>query len=225
MTLFNRTGNKRAELSKLTINTSKVNVYSPHKVIFQLIVYCYEGPEEAQRHPQCCWSGNGSGFYSARPENTDENQPIADLKPRTFSNTTVTSKKVKDFTRRLLFWSNVYDTSRRAVKLCTMIYWGASLSAVIRGVKTGVKGSNSPGAKSPWWRRNVLTMSQVLQCSTFASAIPQVRKWGRQIWYLPHAPSNIVTPLTGIPCSSALSMHMKWGVAQLHSCLGQNSLS
>jgi len=34
-------------------------------------------------------------FYPARPENT-ENQPITNLKPRTFANTTVTGKKGKD---------------------------------------------------------------------------------------------------------------------------------
>jgi len=50
-------------------------------------------------------------FYPARRENTDENQSITNLKPRTFANATVTSKKVKDFTRRLLFCSNLYDAS------------------------------------------------------------------------------------------------------------------
>jgi len=35
-------------------------------------------------------------FYPARPENTEENQPITNLKPQTFANTTVTGKKVKD---------------------------------------------------------------------------------------------------------------------------------
>jgi len=35
-------------------------------------------------------------FYPARPENTEENQPITNLKPRTFASTTITSKKVKD---------------------------------------------------------------------------------------------------------------------------------
>jgi len=49
-------------------------------------------------------------FYPTRPEST-ENQPITNLKPRTFANTTVTSKKVKDLTRRLLFGSNLYDAS------------------------------------------------------------------------------------------------------------------
>jgi len=34
-------------------------------------------------------------FYPARPENTEENQPITNLKPRTFANTTVTGKKLK----------------------------------------------------------------------------------------------------------------------------------
>jgi len=33
------------------------------------------------------------------------------LKPRTFANTKVTSKKIKDFTRRLLLAQILYDTS------------------------------------------------------------------------------------------------------------------
>jgi len=41
-------------------------------------------------------------YYPARPENTEENQPITNLKPRTFANTTVTSKKVEAFTGRYL---------------------------------------------------------------------------------------------------------------------------
>jgi len=49
-------------------------------------------------------------FYPAKPENT-ENQPITNLKPRTFTNTTVTSKKVKDFNRRLFFCLNLYDAN------------------------------------------------------------------------------------------------------------------
>jgi len=33
--------------------------------------------------------------YSAKPENTDENQPITTVKPRAFANTKVTSKELK----------------------------------------------------------------------------------------------------------------------------------
>jgi len=50
-------------------------------------------------------------YYPARPENTKANQPITNLKPRTFANTTVTSKKVEAFTRRFIFCSNLYDVS------------------------------------------------------------------------------------------------------------------
>ena len=95
-----------------------------------------------------------------------------------------------------------------------MIGWVASLSAVI------IKGHNSPGTESLWGRRKVLRISQVLQCSTFASERPQVRRWGRQTCFLPWAPSNLVMPLTVIQYSSALSMYIKWGVAQLHSYVG-----
>jgi len=40
-----------------------------------------------------------------------ENQPITNLKPRTFANTTVTSKKVEVFTKRFVFYLNLYDVS------------------------------------------------------------------------------------------------------------------
>ena len=43
--------------------------------------------------------------------------------------------------------------------------------------------------------------------------------------HLARAQSNFVEPLTVIPYSSALSMYMKWGVIQLHSYVGHNSLS
>jgi len=42
-------------------------------------------------------------FYPARPENTEENQPITNLKPQTFANTTVTGKKVKDSSEDYFF--------------------------------------------------------------------------------------------------------------------------
>jgi len=58
-------------------------------------------------------------------------------------------------------------------------------------------------------RRKVLTMSQELQQSTFASERPQVPIWGRQTCILPRAPSNLVTPPAVIQNSSALTMYMK----------------
>jgi len=67
------------------------------------------------------------------------------------------------------------------------------LRRVAARVTTGGKGHNCPGAKSLWgrWmtagRRKVLTMSQELQCSTFASGRPQVRTQGRQTCFLPRA--------------------------------------
>jgi len=45
-------------------------------------------------------------------------------------------------------------------------------------------------------RQKVLKMSKYLfQYSTFASERPQVRTWGHQTFFLPRAPSNLVTPL------------------------------
>ena len=49
-------------------------------------------------------------FYPARPENTGESV-YHQYETTNLRNTTVASKKVKDFTRRLLFCSNLYDTS------------------------------------------------------------------------------------------------------------------
>ena len=45
-------------------------------------------------------------FYPAWPENP-ENQPITNLKPRTFAKITVTSRKAIVFTRRLLFCNQI----------------------------------------------------------------------------------------------------------------------
>jgi len=42
-------------------------------------------------------------FYPARPENTEENQPITNLKQRTFANFPVTGKKVKDSPKDCFF--------------------------------------------------------------------------------------------------------------------------
>ena len=84
-----------------------------------------------------------------------------------------------------------------------------------QGRNDGGKEHDSPGAKSLWGLRKVLTRSQELQCSTFASGSPQVRTQGRQTCFLPRAPSNLVMPLAVIQYSSALSMYMEWGVAQL----------
>ena len=111
------------------------------------------------------------------------------------------------------------------LKLCTMICWGVSLSAVIRNVMTGVKGHNSPVAESLRGRRKVPTMSQVLHCSTFASERHQVRTRMLQTCFLLRAPSNLVTPLAVIQYSSALYMNIKWGVAQWHNCVGYDYVS
>ena len=117
------------------------------------------------------------------------------------------------------------------LELCTLICWGTSQRAVISAVTTRGKGHSSPGDESLWerrmtgGRRNVLTLSQELQCSTFASERPQVRTQERQTCFLPRTPSNFVGPLTVIKYSLALSMYMKWRVTQWRSYVGHNSLS
>jgi len=64
--------------------------------------------------------------------------------------------------------------------------------------------------------RKVLTMSQELQCSTFASERPHVRTWGRQTCFLPRTPSNLVTPLTVIQYSSVLQASFAWNNSSLY---------
>jgi len=66
-----------------------------------------------------------------------------------------------------------------------------------RGVTSGARGSNYPGAES---LRGDVENSQkchkyFLQYSKFASIRPQIQTWGRQICFLPRTPSNLVTPL------------------------------
>ena len=72
-----------------------------------------------------------------------------------------------------------------------------------QGRNDGGKEAQFPG------RRKVITMSQELQCLTFASVRPQIRTKGRQTCFLPRAPSTFFAPLTVIQYSSALSMYMK----------------
>ena len=100
-----------------------------------------------------------------------------------------------------------------------------------QGSNNGGKEYNSPGAEPLWGRRMTAgrrkapTMSQELQCSrpTFDSERPRVWKWGRQTSNVPRAPTNLVTSLTVIQYSFTLSMHLTWGVAQLHIYVGHNS--
>ena len=94
-TVFNKSGNKRAEPPKFKINTSKVISSPPVKLL----------------SPPMLLIWRSTCFYPTRPENTDENQPITNLKPQTFANTTGTSKKAKVFTGTLLFCSNLYDVT------------------------------------------------------------------------------------------------------------------
>jgi len=76
-------------------------------------IYCIQlrSPWTSSKPPPMLLIWRWVYFYPARPENTEENQPTTNLKPRTFANTTVTNKKVKVFTRRLLFCSKLYDVS------------------------------------------------------------------------------------------------------------------
>ena len=69
------------------------------------------------------------------------------------------------------------------------------------------QGEQFPGRRMTAGRRKVLTISQELQCSAFASESPQVRTWGRQTCFLPRAPSNLVASLTVIRYSYSLSMY------------------
>ena len=55
------------------------------------------------------------------------------------------------------------------------------------------EGAQFPGAESLRGAKKSQVISTFFQNSTFASERPQVRTWGRQICFLPHAPSNLVS--------------------------------
>jgi len=61
VTPFNRSGSKRAEPPKFTINTSKVKLWSSHESFF-ISIHCIllRSPRTSYNHPQCCRSGHGS---------------------------------------------------------------------------------------------------------------------------------------------------------------------
>jgi len=82
-----------------------------------------------------------------------------------------------------------------------------------RVVTSGCKGSNSPGAESPWGRRMTAGGAEdiqqchkyFLQYSQFASIRLQIQIWGSQSCFLPRAPSNLVTPLGIMQICSAVT--------------------
>jgi len=106
-----------------------------------------------------------------------------------------------------------------------MVCWGSSLHAVIRGITTGGKRGTIPRVPNYCGgARKVLTMPQVLQCSTFAFERPQVRTRGRQTCFLPRAPSNFVTPLevlqycSACPCMKLAIIHWVNRARSMHFC-------
>jgi len=193
-------------------------------------------------------------FYPARPENTEENQPITNLKPQTFANTTVTGKKVKDssedyFCPQIYMiqaeLSNNHQTKHFSVN-CSKLFANVNICRFLhaalwfnqQGCNEGKRGAITPapnhsggaeicgGAEWLLGRQKIPTMSHVhssIQYICFRKTSGSI--WGRQTCYLTRAPSNLVTPLAVIQNSSALSMYMKWGVAQLHIYVGYISLS
>ena len=86
------------------------------------------------------------------------------------------------------------------IRLCTTFRF---CSAQGRNEGGGGKGAQSLRVESLWGptndygqRRIVPTMSQVIssiQCICFRKTSGST--WGRQTWFLPRAPSNLVTPL------------------------------
>ena len=102
-------------------------------------------------------------FYPTKPENADENQPIANLKPRTFANTTVTGKKVSFHqniafllkfiwckrndrtTNKLSIFLSVADFANNAIIVFTWPAW------VVYGFAIATKGSKpQPSATVVW---------------------------------------------------------------------------
>jgi len=104
VTLFNRSGSKRAETPNSQSIPPKLSSSLPMKSFFNsLHIILLRRPRRSSKPSPMLLIWRWICFSPARPESTEENQPITNLKPRTFANTKVISKKVKDFTRRLLF--------------------------------------------------------------------------------------------------------------------------
>jgi len=87
------------------------------------------------------------------------------------------------------------------LELCTTVLLRRVAARSNHGPNDGRQGAQIPG------RRTTIK----------ATNSPNLRTWGRQTCFLPRAPSTLVTPVAVIQYSSALSMYMKWGVAQSHS--------
>jgi len=79
------------------------------RIIFEFIVFYHEPPSKLKSTPDIV--DLVMDLIQSKPANTDENQPITNLKPRISANTTVTSKNVKICSRWLHFCSKVCDVS------------------------------------------------------------------------------------------------------------------
>jgi len=84
---------------------------------------------------------------------------------------------------------NILDSLHCWIHFFSFRVWGGAMAQ-------GQRGHNSPGAESLRGHRKIPTMSQVLssiQCICFRKTSGSNVE--RQTWFLPRAPSNLVTPL------------------------------
>jgi len=109
-TVFNSSGSKQADPKIHNQYLQSQALVSPCR---HFSIHCIplRSPRTSSKPPPMLLIWRWICFYPARPEIAEEKQPITNLKPRTFTNITVTNKRVKVFTRRLLFCSNLYDVS------------------------------------------------------------------------------------------------------------------
>jgi len=100
-TVFNRSGSKRANPLKITINTSKSSSCPPIKSFSNSLFSITKTQTNLNPPPMLLiWRWI---FYPARPECEGNNHPITNLKPRISANTTVTSKTFKGFQQKIAF--------------------------------------------------------------------------------------------------------------------------
>ena len=112
VTPSNRSGSKRAEPQNSQSIPPKSSSSLPTKSFF-ISIHCIPlwSPRTSWKPSPMLLIWRWICFYPPRPENTEENQPITNLKRRTFANTTVTNRNVKDFAIRWALCSNLYDVS------------------------------------------------------------------------------------------------------------------
>jgi len=115
--LFNRSRSRRAEPPNSQSIPPKSSSSLPTKSFSMSLYTTTKPPKQVQSHPMLLiW--RWICFYPGRPENTGENRPITNLKPRKPSQTPHSPvKNLKVFTRRLHFCLKLFDITTNKLSI------------------------------------------------------------------------------------------------------------